>query len=152
MADLLGQLFAYTEVFDMQTRPELILLQKSMVIVEGVARSLDPALNLWSAAEPIAKEWMQQNLGAGGRLRDAGVGASSFGRMLADLPEFVTEARATATALSEMTRSGIRLDDATVRRLAREEARSARMTRLGIWIAALSLAALAGLQVADKLF
>jgi len=136
----------------MQTRPELILLQKSMVIVEGVARSLDPALNLWSAAEPIAKEWMQQNLGAGGRLRDAGVGASSFGRMLADLPEFVTEARATATALSEMTRSGIRLDDATVRRLAREEARSARMTRLGIWIAALSLAALAGLQVADKLF
>ena len=42
MADLLGQLFAYTEVFDMQTRPELILLQKSMVIVEGVARDLDP--------------------------------------------------------------------------------------------------------------
>ena len=152
MADLLGQLFAYTEVFDMQTRPELILLQKSMVIVEGVARSLDPALNLWSAAEPIAKEWMQQNLGAGGRLRDAGAGASSFGRMLADLPELVTEARTTATAIAEMTRSGIRLDDATVRRLAREEARSAWMTRLGIWIAALSLAVLAGLQVADKLF
>ena len=46
MADLLGQLFAYTELFDMQTRPELILLQKSMVIVEGVARGLDPSLNL----------------------------------------------------------------------------------------------------------
>ena len=45
MADLLGQLFAYTEVFDMQTRPELILLQKSMVIVEGVARSLDPLVD-----------------------------------------------------------------------------------------------------------
>ena len=57
MADLLGQLFAYTDVFDMQTRPELILLQKSMVIVEGVARSLDPALNIWTAAEPIAREW-----------------------------------------------------------------------------------------------
>ena len=42
MADLLGQLFAYTEVFDMQTRPELLLLQKTMVVVEGVARSLDP--------------------------------------------------------------------------------------------------------------
>ena len=54
MADLLGQLFAYTDVFDMQTRPELILLQKSMVIVEGVARGLNPALNLWVAAEPIA--------------------------------------------------------------------------------------------------
>ena len=72
--------------------------------------------------------------------------------MLADLPELVTEARTTATAIAEMTRSGIRLDDATVRRLAREEARSAWMTCLGIWIAALSLAVLAGLQVADKLF
>ena len=128
MADLLGQLFAYTEVFDMQTRPELLLLQKTMVVVEGVARSLDPELNIWSAAEPIAKEWMEYNLGAGGRLRDAGAGASSFGRMLADLPELVTEARTTATAIAEMTRSGIRLDDATVRRLAREEARSAWMS------------------------
>ena len=66
MADLLGQLFAYTEVFDMQTRPELIMLQKSMVIVEGVARSLNPELNMWTAAEPIAKAWMQDNLGLGG--------------------------------------------------------------------------------------
>ena len=48
MADLLGQLFAYTEVFDMETRPELLLLQKTMVVVEGVARSLDPALNMWT--------------------------------------------------------------------------------------------------------
>ena len=47
MADLLGQLFAYTDVFDMQTRPELILLQKTMVVVEGVARGLDPSLNMW---------------------------------------------------------------------------------------------------------
>ena len=61
MADLLGQLFAYTEVFDMETRPELLLLQKTMVVVEGVARSLDPALNMWTAAEPIAREWMGQH-------------------------------------------------------------------------------------------
>ncbi len=61
MADLLGQLFAYTEVFDMETRPELILLQKSMVIVEGVARGLDPHLNVWNAAEPVAREWMEAN-------------------------------------------------------------------------------------------
>ena len=42
MADLLGQLLAYTDVFDMETRPELLLLQKTMVVVEGVARGLDP--------------------------------------------------------------------------------------------------------------
>lgn len=72
MADLLGQLFAYTELFDMETRPELILLQKSMVIVEGVARSLDPNLNMWTAAEPVAREWVEQNLGVAGQLRHAG--------------------------------------------------------------------------------
>ena len=66
MADLLGQLFAYTEVFDMQTRPELILLQKTMVVVEGVARGLDPSLNIWTAAEPIARQWIEEQPRAGG--------------------------------------------------------------------------------------
>ena len=79
MADLLGQLFAYTEVFDMATRPELILLQKTMVVAEGVARSLDPELNLWTAAEPIARAWVESQPGRGRppargwrRRRDAG--------------------------------------------------------------------------------
>ena len=93
MADLLGQLFAYTEVFDMQTRPELILLQKSMVIVEGVARSLDPSLNMWVAAEPVAKEWVETTYGVGGRLRDAGEGAGVVGRILADAPRLITQNR-----------------------------------------------------------
>src|SRR5262249_597542 len=77
---LLGQLFAYTEVFDMQTRPELLLLQKTMVVVEGVARSLDPELDIWSAAEPIAKEGIATNYGVSGRLRGAGEGAERVGR------------------------------------------------------------------------
>ncbi len=58
MGHLLSQLFQYTDVFDMQTRPELLLLQKTMVVVEGVARTLDPKLNIWTAAEPVVKEWM----------------------------------------------------------------------------------------------
>jgi ubiquinone biosynthesis protein len=62
MADLLGQLFAYTEVFDMQTRPELILLQKSMVIVEGVARALDP-VSTCDRGRTRAKVRMEGNLG-----------------------------------------------------------------------------------------
>ena len=53
MAKVLGQLFATTELFNMQTRPELVLLQKNMVLVEGVARGLDPDLDLWSTAEPV---------------------------------------------------------------------------------------------------
>src|SRR6202008_2587769 len=70
MADLLGQLFAYTEVFDMATRPQLILRQKTMVVGEGVPRSLHPPLNLWPAAEPIAKEWVEANYGVVGRLKE----------------------------------------------------------------------------------
>ncbi len=149
MADLLGQLFAYTEVFDMQTRPELILLQKSMVIVEGVARGLDPALNLWTAAEPIAKQWMETNLGAVGRLREAGSGASTMARMLADLPETLTEARRTSAALSEAARDGFKLDAATMKQLAREQARRDRWSRAALWLGALSLTALAALRALE---
>jgi ubiquinone biosynthesis protein len=143
MADLLGQLFAYTEVFDMQTRPELILLQKTMVVVEGVARSLDPSLNMWTAAEPIARQWIEDNLGPMGRLREAGEGASEIGKTLANLPALLTQGQQTAVALNEMARNGFRLDEETVRQLAHEEARRTRWGRVALWIGALSLAVLA---------
>ena len=58
MARLLTLLFEVTGLFDMRTRPELLLLQKTMVVVEGVARSLDPKLDMWSTAEPVVREWM----------------------------------------------------------------------------------------------
>jgi ubiquinone biosynthesis protein len=143
MADLLGQLFAYTEVFDMETRPELILLQKSMVIVEGVARDLDPALNIWTASEPVAKAWMEDNLGPAGRLREAGEGASTIGQLLAEIPNLLTGAERAVSAFAEMSRSGVRLDDATVQRLARENARAGRARTLALWLAATALAAIA---------
>src|SRR5690606_10065595 len=56
MARLLTLLFEVTDLFDMQTRPELLLLQKTMVVVEGVARSLDPHFNMWKASEPVVSE------------------------------------------------------------------------------------------------
>lgn len=143
MADLLGQLFAYTEVFDMQTRPELILLQKSMVIVEGVGRSLDPGLNLWNAAEPIAKTWIEENLGPAGRLRGAGEGAVTLGKVLAELPDTLSKAERAASGFAEMAQRGLRLDEETVRHLAKEEARRNRSARLAYWIGALALVALA---------
>jgi ubiquinone biosynthesis protein len=143
MADLLGQLFAYTEVFDMQTRPELILLQKSMVIVEGVARTLDPELNMWTAAEPIAREWMEANLGVAGRLREATEGAETLGRVLAEVPRVLEQAERAALSFSEMARDGLRLDEETTARLAREEARAGRVGRIALAVAAASLAAIA---------
>jgi ubiquinone biosynthesis protein len=143
MADVLGQLFAYTEVFDMRTRPELLLLQKTMVVVEGVARSLHPALNIWTAAEPIAQEWLEANPPLAAQLREAGEGAETLRRFIAEVPRFLEGAERSALAFSAMAREGIRLDDQTIERLAEQDARRNRWGRAALWIGALSLLALA---------
>jgi ubiquinone biosynthesis protein len=148
MADLLGQLFAYTEVFDMETRPELINLQKTMVVVEGVARGLDPALDIWTAAEPIAREWVEANLGAAGALKDAREGAGEMGRVLAEVPAFLGRAERVMTALAEGARGGLSLDDATIARLADADARRTRSARAALWVGALALVAIAAAMVA----
>ena len=75
MAKLLTLLFEVTALFDMTTRIELVMLQKTMVVVEGVARKLDPQLNMWSTAEPVVGAWIAENLGPKGRIEDAGRGA-----------------------------------------------------------------------------
>jgi ubiquinone biosynthesis protein len=70
MARVLGQLFTITDLFSMQTRPELVLLQKSMVLVEGVARALDPNLDIWTVAEPVVGDWLRKEAGPPGRIED----------------------------------------------------------------------------------
>ena len=60
---MLESLFSITRDFDMPTQPHLLLLQKSMVMNEGVATALDPDINMWEAAEPFLKEWMRSELG-----------------------------------------------------------------------------------------
>jgi ubiquinone biosynthesis protein len=60
---MLESLFAITRDFDMPTQPHLLLLQKSMVMNEGVATALDPDINMWETAEPFLKEWLRSELG-----------------------------------------------------------------------------------------
>ena len=107
----------------METRPELILLQKSMVIVEGVARSLDPSLNVWTASEPVAREWVEANLGPLGRLREAGAGAQTLGEIILKTPGLLEQAHSAALGFSQMARSGLRLDDETISKIAKEQAK-----------------------------
>jgi ubiquinone biosynthesis protein len=87
MANLLGLLFEITCLFDMRTRTELVMLQKTMVVVEGVARTLDPALDIWRTSEPVVRAWMTDNLGPKGRLRDAGTGFASLLQAASRLPD-----------------------------------------------------------------
>lgn len=70
MGRLLGQLFEITALFDMRLRHELILLQKTMVSVEGVARRLNPDHDLWAAARPVVERWIREELGPRGQIRD----------------------------------------------------------------------------------
>ncbi|MEO5365680.1 MAG: 2-polyprenylphenol 6-hydroxylase [Magnetococcus sp. WYHC-3] len=69
IGQLLAQLFKTTERFQMQVQPQLLLLQKTMLTLEGVGRELSPNLNAWMMAEPLVKAWMKDNLGARGQLR-----------------------------------------------------------------------------------
>ncbi len=87
MGRLLGQLFEITALFDMRLRPELILLQKTMVTVEGVARTIDPAHDRWAAAEPIVRRWITRELGPAVRVRELANDAAQVLKALARLAE-----------------------------------------------------------------
>ncbi|MGH6867121.1 MAG: 2-polyprenylphenol 6-hydroxylase [Methyloceanibacter sp.] len=143
MAQLLGQLFQYTEVFDMQTRPELLLLQKTMVVVEGVGRSLDPDLNIWVVAEPVVGEWLESRFGTGARIEQAAESAVSVGRFVGDLPKLLMQAERTVDAFGAMAEEGLRLDDYSVERLSEAQAQRERTGRFGIWVGAIALVAIA---------
>ncbi len=63
VARLLAQMFQVAEEFEMITQPHLLLLQKTMMMAEGVGRSLNPNVNMWKLAEPLVREWAQKNMG-----------------------------------------------------------------------------------------
>jgi ubiquinone biosynthesis protein len=89
MARLLAYLFEVTERFGMETRTELILLQRTMVVVEGVARSLDPHINIWEVAGPIVERYIRQNIGPAAVLRDLVKTARVLARFGPKLPALV---------------------------------------------------------------
>ena len=67
---MLDGLFAITRDFDMQTQPHLLLLQKTMVMVEGLATQLNPEINMWDIAAPFVRSWIRDELGPEAALAD----------------------------------------------------------------------------------
>lgn len=98
MAKLLSHLFDVTDRFGMETRIELILLQRTMVVVEGVARSLDPTLNIWEVAQPIVEKYIYDNIGPRALVRDLMATISVLSRYGPKLPAL---AEAALNRLSE---------------------------------------------------
>ncbi len=92
MAKLLGQLLKITEIFNMKTRPELVLLQKTMVLVEGVALSLNSDMNFWEVSKPVVEEWIREQAGPKGKINEVKEGVEQFLASAKQIPELVERA------------------------------------------------------------
>jgi len=104
MGRLLNYLFEVTEKFGMETRTELILLQRTMVVVEGVARSLNPNINIWQVAKPVVEDYVVSSLGPRAMLSDLVKTArvlSRFGPRLPELAEAALIRKSTPAAKPE---------------------------------------------------
>jgi len=92
MARLLSHLFEVTERFGMETRTELILLQRTMVVVEGVARSLNPQINIWKVAQPVVAAYIRRHVGPAAVVRDLSRAAQVLSRFGPHLPGLLHQA------------------------------------------------------------
>ena len=98
---LLNQLFENTEKFNMQTQIQLLLLQKTMVVVEGVARKLDPDTNIWNISQPILEDWLKKIKDPINKAGEAINEASEVLKRLPDLPIIMDRANNIMTLMAE---------------------------------------------------
>lgn len=138
MARLLTLLFEITELFDMQTRPELILLQKTMVVVEGVARKLDDDFNMWKVSEPVVGQWIRDNLGPKAVADDLKETMKNLASMGRNLSEFSQRIHNFSDAITHMTEHGMRFDPQTAYDIGKAEAYHNRWGRRALIVIAVS--------------
>ena len=117
----------------MQAQPQLLLLQKTMVVVEGVARGLDPDFDIWAASRPVVERWMLDRMGPEARLREAAEGMSALGRVAQQLPQLLRNAEVVSAMLAG---GGLRLHPDTARQIAQAQFDRTRYVRVALWIAA----------------
>ena len=135
LARLLAQLFRVTAAFEMETQPQLLLLQKTLVVAEGVGRELNPEVNMWEMARPLIEEWVVENLGPEAGIRDAISGMLSG---LERLPELLAKVEVGATSLAE---GGFKLHPETVGALA-GDGHNRRRAPAVLWLIAALLGAI----------
>lgn len=144
MAKLLQQLFDTTKRFDMELQPQLVLLQKTMVVVEGVARALDAEFDIWEASRPVVENWMLDHLGPEARLRDAAEGVTTLGRLARDLPQALRNAEIVSAMIAE---GGLKLHPDTAREIARAQIAGTRHVRVALWLLAVGTIGLLALSI-----
>ncbi len=95
--NLLKQLFQITEKFNMQTQPQLLLLQKTMVVVEGVARQLNPETNIWETSKPVLENWLKETKDPINYLSETIENTSEVIKRLPEFPEIMDKANQALT-------------------------------------------------------
>lgn len=134
LAKLLAQLFAVTEKFKMQAQPQLLLLQKTMLVAEGAGRQLYPDINMWELARPLIEDWMIEHMGPEARMREA---AEDMLDTLERLPQLIADME---DSIGSAARDGLRLDPATLESFAQGQRRGGAWR---IWVLAAAVAAVA---------
>ena len=127
IARLLGQLFQITERYDMEAQPQLLLLQKSMLLAEGVGRRLAPGVNMWELSRPLIEQWMRERFGPEGKIADVVTGTLSS---LEKLPRIIERVD---TVTAELARDGLKLHSDTARTLRGEALDGRRGIHWAIW-------------------
>jgi len=120
---VLLRLFQTSRRFNVEIQPQLVLLQKTLLNVEGLGRELDPDLDLWSTAKPFLERWMNEQIGWAGlveRLKDE---APRYAQLLPELPRLLH------AALQP------RAEAATLQALLDEQRRTNRLMRAALWVA-----------------
>ena len=97
---LLKQLFDVTEKFNMQTQPQLLMLQKTMVVVEGVARKLNPNTNIWTTSKPVLENWLKETKDPFKTINDTIQNTSEVIKRLPEFPEIMDKANQALTFLA----------------------------------------------------
>ena len=137
IARLLAQLFEITEQFEMETQPQLLLLQKTMVVIEGVGRRLDPEINIWTLARPLIEGWMRDNRGPEASAR---LGLETLVDLAERVPRLV---RSLETLVTDWSRQGVILHAETLAVQAAHRARHLAIVLVPVWITAAALAMIA---------
>ena len=100
-ANLLGQLFEITEKFNMHTQTQLLLLQKTMVVVEGVARKMNPETNIWEVSRPVLENWMKSVKGPKSTINRTIEISKDILQKIPDLPKVMDNASTTLQMIAE---------------------------------------------------
>jgi ubiquinone biosynthesis protein len=126
---VLLRLFQTSRRFNVEIQPQLVLLQKTLLNIEGLGRQLDPDLDLWQTAKPFLERWMQEQVGLRGFINHLRREAPQWASLLPQLPRLAHQ------ALERTTQR----DDATLHELLRAQTRATRLAVIALWLSLATL-------------